>query len=379
MQELNTSGAGAEALAHQPKSVLGDITIDPSTQPMFFGNSLAIQRFDLPKYPVFSRLFDKQRFFFWGPETKDLTNDIADFAAMSEAEQFVFIKNLQYQTLMDSVIARGIDILKSSVTLPEMEACFQAWAFFEVIHSYSYTYILKGIIPDKIRHVFDTVLQDAEIVSRANSIKREFDDLLNAVGDNKEKQLLVALVSTNIMEGIRFYVSFACSFAFAEPPSGKMAANAAIIKEICRDENLHVEVTTEIIDIIRTKPEEGLMTLWEDNKELFRKMFFSAAQEEKLWAKYLMSKGAVFGLSEKALCGYIEWLTNLRSTRIGLGAIFPDAPTSNPIGTWLDKWLNPTQVAPQELTIESYRLGATVSDIGSSDILGKDLLADSFN
>lgn len=45
-------------------------------------------------------------------------------------------------------------------------------------------------------------------------------------------------MSVNALEAIRFYVSFACSFAFAEREL--MEGNAKIIRLIARDEALHL-------------------------------------------------------------------------------------------------------------------------------------------
>lgn len=359
----------------QDRTVLSLLQLDPSTQPIMFGQGMSLQRFDRPKYKQFLQLFDKQRAFFWGPERFDLTNDRADFERLTEPEQFIFIKNLQYQTLMDSVIGGGIDALKAAVSLPEVKVCFDAWEFFEGIHSLSYTYILKGVLPERIREVFDTTLQDEEIVKRAMSVRAEYDRLLNSVAGDKKKETLLALAATQILEGVRFYLSFACSFSFAEPPSARMVANAQILKEICRDENLHVEITANLLNIFRTVESEGFTEAWKECEPEIIEMFRKAADEEKSWADYLMSKGSVFGLSAEALKGYVEWLVDRRMKSIGLKPLYN---RKNPIGTWMDKWLGAAQVAPQEVAVESYRVASVDNDLRSNANVGgslADLLA----
>ena len=357
-------------LTNQTKTVLSLVQTDPSTQPIMFGDGMSLQRFDRPKYKQFLQLFDKQRAFFWGPERFDLTNDRADFERLTAAEQFIFVKNLQYQTLMDSVIGGGIDALKASVSLPEVKVCFDAWGFFEGIHSFSYTYILKGVLPDRIREVFDTTLQDEEIVKRAMSVRGEYDRLLNSVSVDRKRETLLAIVATQILEGVRFYLSFACSFSFAEPPSARMVANATILKEICRDENLHVEITTNLLNIYRTVEQEGFTEVWKECEPEIIEMFRKAADEEKAWADYLMSRGSVFGLSAEALKGYVEWLVDRRLRNIGLKPIYN---RTNPIGTWMDKWLGAAQVAPQEVAVESYRVASVANDLASKTKLGGSL------
>lgn len=343
------------------KTVL-NLSAKPSPQTIFFGDSLSLQRYDNPKYDIFLKLFKEQMGFFWRPERIDLTKDRPDFSTLTDAEQHVFVKNLQYQILLDSVIQRGIAPLVANLSLPEVEVCFSYWQFCEALHSYSYTEIIKNVFGNPAV-VFDGILQDEQIVKRAESVCAEYDRLLNFVGDDKKKQVMMVLASTQALEGIRFYVSFACGFSFAEPPYAKMEGNAKILKEIARDENLHVDITRHLINILRTNPSEGFVDTWNECAPIITEMFRNATEEEKQWSTYLMSKGGVFGLSDTVLHGYSEWLCDLRLTGIGLSPIY--GRKTNPIGGWLEKWLDSgkVQVAPQESEVESYRTGSMENDL----------------
>ena len=226
------------------KSVLNKMNVDTLKQPLFLGEDLSLQRYDKFKYPVFFDLYKKQLEFFWRPEEIELKKDRSDFkdsSVMSENEKFIFTSNLKYQTMMDSVICRGVPTIQEYVSNPELEACLNVWQFFEQIHSYSYTYIIKNVYPNP-SDILDSCLTDKEIVARADVAVKEYDKLRKLSNSKKiddiKKQIYLTLISINILEAIRFYVSFICAFAFAE--NKKMVGNADIVKLIKRDESIHL-------------------------------------------------------------------------------------------------------------------------------------------
>ena len=161
------------------KTILNKMNVDYMKQPLFLGEDLGLQRYDRFKYPVFFDLFKKQREFFWSPEEIELKkdrNDFKDVSIMSENDKFIFTSNLKYQTMMDSVICRGVPTLQNFVSNPELEACMNAWQFFEQIHSYSYTYIIKNVYSNP-SDILDECLTDPEILKRAEVAIKEYDAL----------------------------------------------------------------------------------------------------------------------------------------------------------------------------------------------------------
>jgi ribonucleoside-diphosphate reductase beta chain len=358
------------------KTILNKKNVDYLSQPLFMGEDLSLQRYDKFKYPVFFDLYKKQLEFFWRPEEIELKKDRNDFkndSIMTPNEKFIFTSNLKYQTMMDSVICRGVPTLLEHVSNPELEACMNVWQFFEQIHSYSYTYIIKNVYSDPSA-VLDSCLTDKEILKRANVAIKEYN-ALREVGksckkNDLKKQIYLTLISVNILEAIRFYVSFVCAFAFAE--NKKMVGNADIIKLIKRDEALHLYNTQEIIKILRTVPEEGFTQIAQECEEEACAMFDSAANEEKAWAAYLFKDGSIIGLNEKVMCEYVDWLCMSRRKNIGLPY---EKGKKNPISGWTDPWMNSeaVQVAPQEHEITSYKIGASKNDLEEIDLGGFDL------
>ncbi|MGB0662560.1 MAG: class Ia ribonucleoside-diphosphate reductase subunit beta [Pontibacterium sp.] len=365
---------------------------DSTKEPMFFGKSVNVARYDKQKYPFFERLIEKQLSFFWRPEEVDLSNDRKDFMDMPANEQHIFLSNLKYQTLLDSVQGRSPNMaFLPIVSLPELETWFETWAFSETIHSRSYTHIIRNIINEP-SEVFDRIVTDKEIIKRADAVTRLYDELIsltnifNTFGEgvhtvngvkydatlrNLKRVLFLTLVTVNVLEAIRFYVSFACSFAFAE--RAVMEGNAKIIKFIARDEALHLAGTQQMINIMRAGQDDPEMKEIADEceEEVYR-IFTEAAQQEKDWAQYLFKDGSMIGLNASILSDYVEYITNVRIKALGYNEIFPSR--KNPL-PWMNAWLvsDNVQVAPQEAEISSYLVGAIDQNVEDGDFDGFDL------
>jgi ribonucleoside-diphosphate reductase beta chain len=313
-------------------------------------------------------MFKQHISYFWRPEEVQLSKDRGDFQSLTEHEKFIFTKNLQYQILLDSIQSRGISNLLEDCSNQEVELFSKAWEFFETIHSYSYTWIIKNIYSDPSA-VFDSILQDEEILKRATSVTKYYDSLINSIPDESEydrkKKLYLTLVSINILEGIRFYVSFACSYCFAQ--NKKMEGNAKIISYINRDENLHMGFTSFILKVLKDEWGEGFQKIVEDCHDIVIDMYKDAAEEEIEWARYLFKDGSMIGLNADILIQYMKWLTNNRMKIIGLEPIFEKV--QNPI-SWINIWTGDSkglQVAPQESEIESYVVGSFKQDVDEED------------
>lgn len=346
------------------KKIIDINNIDYRKQPMFFGDfDLGIQRYDQPKHDKIFNMFKQQLAYFWRPEEINLSKDKADFNSLPDYQKEVFTLNLKYQILLDTIQSRGISHLLEDCTNPEIEAFSKWWEAFETLHSYSYTYVIKQIYTNPTE-VLDTVLTDERILKRASSVTKYYDDMINSIPDdtdyNKKKKLYLTLVSINILEGIRFYVSFACSFAFAQ--NKKMEGNAKIISLIARDENLHMGFTSLILKLLAEDPSEGFQQIVDDCKDTVIQMYKDAAEEEMDWARYLFKDGSMIGLNAEILIQYMKFLTNNRMKMIKVEPIFEKV--QNPI-SWVGNWVggNSVQEAPQETEIISYTTGAFKQDI----------------
>ena len=351
------------------KSVINKLNINHTEQPMFFGEPLNLQRYDRTRYKSNLGFFKEQLSFFWRPEEIALDQETASWIKMNDAQRHIFVKNLSYQILLDSVQSRGISNIAEYASNTEIEAFCTAWQFSEQIHSYSYSWIIMNLF-SKPSEVFDQILNDTEILKRASSVTKYYDELIEKTASNDateydiKKQFYLTLISINILEGIRFYVSFACAYGFAERKL--MEGNAKIIQLIQRDENLHLGFTQSIIKKFRDEPSEGFQEIVKDCEDIVIQMYKDAAKEEIEWADYLFKDGEMIGLNSDILKKYMMFLTNNRMKVIGLKPIFEH--TKNPI-PWIRNWTDSKaiQVAPQETEISSYVIGSTKNNINQAN------------
>ena len=374
----------------QGMTVFNKEHVDTKTQPMFFGKPLGVQRYDSYKYPVFDKLTTQMLGYFWRPEEVSLQKDRGDYQSLRPEQKHIFSSNLKYQILLDSVQGRGPGMAFAPYcALPELEGAMNVWQFMEMIHSRSYTYIIKNVYPNP-SEVFDTILEDDKILSRAKSVTAAYDDFINAAqqygqgnwwrpewgspnadAEQKElkRKLYLAVSNVNILEGIRFYVSFACSFAFGELKL--MEGSAKIISLISRDENQHTVLTQQMIKMWQKGDDPVMTQIMKEEKDTVIAMFRNAVEEEKEWAQYLFKDGTMIGLNDKLLVKYVEWIANKRMRAIGLDPIY-DAPIKNNPLPWTEHWISSKglQVAPQETEVESYVVGGIKQDMKKDSFSG---------
>lgn len=346
---------------------------------MFFDEPVDIARYDRVKYPQLDKLTEKQLGFFWRPQEFNLTKDSKDFKGLQDHEKHIFVSNLKRQILLDSVQGRAPSLAFLPIcSLPEVENFIQAWTFFETIHSRSYTHIIRNVYPDPSK-IFDEMMDIKEIADCANDISKYYDDLIrfnkNPVSadtgktvfdyyDHK-KALWLCLNAVNALEGIRFYVSFAASWNFAEQK--KMEGNAKTIKAIARDENIHLAFTQQLIKLL-PKDDSDFEKIKEECKPEVRAMFDSVILQEKIWAKYLFQHGSMIGLNESIACDYVDWIGHKRMTAVGVES---EPKGSNPL-PWTQKWIagSDVQVAPQEVELSSYTIGEVNMDVTEDTFSG---------
>ena len=365
--------------------------VETTKQPMFFGKPLGIQRYDNYKYPVFERLTTQQLGYFWRPEEVSLQKDRSDYQLLRPEQKHIFTSNLKYQVMLDSVQGRGPGMAFAPYcSLPELEGCMKVWEFMEMIHSRSYTYIIKNVYSNP-SDVFDTILTDDRILERAQSVTQAYDDFINGAHEYDQsnmwkegwrgsyvsesttyelkRKLFRAVANVNILEGIRFYVSFACSFAFGELKL--MEGSAKIVSLIARDENQHLVITQQILNKWRDGDDPDMKKIYKEEERWFYKTFQNAVNQEKLWSEYLFKNGSMIGLNEKLLQQYVEWIANKRMKAVGLKPVYDIAMRANPL-PWTQHWISSKglQVAPQETEVESYVVGGIKQDVKKDTFSG---------
>jgi ribonucleoside-diphosphate reductase beta chain len=389
--QFKISSAEEHQMQVKGMTVFNTEEVDTKKQPMFFGKPLGVQRYDSYKYPIFEKLTTQQLGYFWRPEEVSLQKDRGDYQTLRSEQKHIYTSNLKYQIMLDSVQGRGPGLaFLPYCSLPELEACLTVWEFMEMIHSRSYTYIIKNIYSDP-SEVFDTIIHDERILERAKSVTESYNDFIQSAQEygssnawmhqlegvplakdtlnDVKRKLYRAIANVNILEGIRFYVSFACSFAFGELKL--MEGSAKIISLIARDENQHLALTQNILNKWREGDDPEMQQIAKEEEEWTYAMFDRAVNEEKKWADYLFKDGSMIGLNDKLLQQYVEWIANRRLKAIGLKPKYDISANNNPL-PWTQHWISSKglQVAPQETEVESYVVGGIKQDVKKDTFSG---------
>ena len=373
------------------KTVFNRSEIDFTKEPMFFGEDQNVQRYDVFKYPQLDKLNQTMLGYFWRPEEVSLQKDRGDYPQLNDAQKHIFTSNLKYQILLDSVQGRAPGMAFAPYcSLPELEGCMNIWQTMEMIHSRSYTHIIKNVYPDP-SEVFDKILDDDKILARAQSVTKAYDEFINYAHEydqsnmwkegwrdsptsewtlrDLKRKLYKAVANVYILEGVRFYVSFACSFAFGELKL--LEGSAKIISLIARDESQHMTVTQNILNNWKKGDDPDMLEIIKEEEENVYKMFVDCVEEEKDWANYLFKDGSIIGLNDKLLQNYVEWTANRRLKSIGFKPVFDTPMANNPL-PWTAHWLSSKgmQVAPQETEVESYMVGSIKQDVKKDTFAG---------
>jgi ribonucleoside-diphosphate reductase beta chain len=348
-------------------------------EPIFFGSGKNLQRYDIMKYPYFYDLAEKMDENFWKPSEISLLKDNSDYKDLTDSEKRIFTFNLKRQIVLDSIQGRSALMTFGRVcTNSAFEVAMTRLQFQEINHSDTYSYILRNVF-DNPSEIFDTIINDGVITKHTKNITEAYENFYDALNhwevlpDNDpnkptlhemKKYLWLALIAWNILEGIRFFVSFACTFAFAE--NKKMIGNAQELKLIARDEILHLQMTQKLINILKENEEEGFLEVIKESEDEVQEMFREATLNEIEWAKYLFEEGSIIGLNAEILTQYMKYITNSRLRALKMPKMFTEI-TQNPL-PWMDQWLGQSreEVLPQEIEITEYKIGA-VKDIEDKD------------
>lgn len=209
----------------EKRTIFNQNVVNHLEQPLFLGAQTGVARYEEPKHPFIDLLTQKQLGFFWQPQEVSLQTDRLQYQAMSINDQFIFTQNLKYQTLLDSVQGRApaeafIDLCSDQT----LETWIATWTWSETIHSRSYTHIMRNVYPDPTKE-FDEIILTPAIMKRATEVTRYYDQLLEAkikyqttpksdpeyesIKKDLMKWIYLTMISVNVLEAIRFYVSFA--------------------------------------------------------------------------------------------------------------------------------------------------------------------------
>lgn len=346
-------------------------------EPLFFGTGKNSQRFDQVKYPTLEKLLDRMSAIDWAFDEIACTKDQADFNVLSDAMKHAYTRVLNKLIFLDSIQGRGLlQTIGSVVTDPMLELVLLEWQRFEgVKHSRSYTHILRSVYPDPSK-IFDESFEIPELLKLADSISAPYEkcfelvtkyNLNEASKEEVKEAILWMLIEINILEGVRFYSGFATIWSM-HYSQGLMERTGKILQLICKDENLHLAITQNLLKILSSNKDEGFTEIYEKIKPKIREKYLEAAEQEFKWIDYLFIKGAFLGMTPDLAKSYLKYIVNRRLKSIGEDVIF-DGFGQNPI-PWVSNYISSDRVEglPQEQELVSYVMSIMDNSISDNQI-----------
>lgn len=343
--------------------------IDFASEPLFLGTGRNVSRLDLSIEPFIKKSKDNAIGLMWFATDFTYTEDGKDYASMDIPLQRLFLKNLKFQNLLDSVAARSVvEVFIPITTNPQLESWWYQHAFFENnVHSETYAEIIKAL-PVNAKEIFDDIMINPNIIKRAEEVVSIFEEcvvhnskmVLNNSGvdvgydlENHKFSIVKSLYALNALEAILFKSSFLTSFAFKE--NGLMTSTGDAIKKIQLDEIGHYGMTASIINRLIEDPQWAYICA--AVKDEMQAMYATIIEADYEWIDHLFEEGAVLlGISADVLKEYVDYNAKNVMTSIGLDAIKED--TFNPC-SWANKYVKSSnvQTAMKEKNSANYLLG----------------------
>lgn len=364
-----------------------DLVVKPKDIKILFGKYNGFQRYDIIKYPFAKQMEQNMRQAFWTPEEISLISDRENFKHLPEAAQEVVINNLLFQTLMDSAQNRGLDsVMSEIVTSSEWEAAFKTQAFFELIHSLSYSHIIREMFSSQATDIFDRIYTNDNIKHRTDKeidgyseVRQYIEGKRDWSEEEAKKRILTLLVQIFFLEGLKFYISFMVTYMINSSYDDAISGVAKIIKLINFDEDMHVALVGGLIRILMRDKNEGYTHLFEQNwyKETVNKIVDGIVEDEIAWGDYLLSFGPIPSLTRGVFENFMKYYANDRLARIGLEPLYPNVKKTE-IVEWFDMYkdINKDNTAQQESTALNYNIGNMEMDYDDHDLseILKDLM-----
>lgn len=346
---------------------------------IFFGKYNGFQRYDNIKYPFAKQIESNMRQAFWTPEEISLISDRENFKDLPEHIKEIVINNLLFQTLMDSAQNRGLDsVMSELVTSSEWEAVFKTQAFFELIHSLSYSHIIREMFSSNAEEIFDQIYENKFIKHRTDKEINAYTEVKQYLQEQKDwseqeakEKILTLLIHIYFLEGLKFYVSFMVTYAINNSYEDAIPGITKIIKLINFDEDMHVAVVAGLIRILQRNKQEGFKELIDSDwyKETVYRIVDEIVNDELEWAGYLLSIGHIPSLTKEVFRNFIQYYANDRLRRIGLEPYYKNVEKTDSI-EWFDMYkdINKDNTAQQESTALNYNIGNMNFDYDDHDL-----------
>lgn len=303
-------------------------TLDPrnpnKSTGIFNGRSSGILNWNDIAYPHWHKMYKRLLGNYWQADEINMSNDIKQFASLSQSEQDAYLKIIGLLATLDAPQTRTALLLSLYATDPSVQSIMAVIAQQEAVHNESYSYVLSSVVSlDQQNKAFEFGRTDEILLKRNQSIAKYYNDF---VENPTTENIVKTLTYTTLLEGLFFYSGFAYFYNLAR--YNKMVGTSTMISYINRDELEHGRFISELFRATLSENPEL------NNEELIGwvyEQFKESVELEIEWSEYVLAD--IEGIELEEMHGYIKYRANKMLRLIGLDEIYPEY-VENPM-----KWI----------------------------------------
>ena len=228
---------------------------------------------------------------------------------MSPTDLEVFKRNLLFQTVADSLVPQALEAaITDSCSDPNWLATIMWWSATELIHSASYSHILRGLFDDPSQ-IFDEIVQHRPIIERFMPFIDAYED---AADSDDGIKTLTALTQSLCLEGIAFFISFAVSYSLADKYQQAFSGTRKIIQLIQFDEQIHTQIGARLLRLTIDNPDEASLDQHQVDEFVKTKLYGiidQYIQSEYDYLEYIVASGlkAKMLLDKENSRNFVNW------------------------------------------------------------------------
>ncbi|WP_419960656.1 ribonucleotide-diphosphate reductase subunit beta [Psychrobacillus sp. BM2] len=281
---------------------------------IFNGRSSGILNWNDIAYPHWHKMYKRLLGNYWQADEINMSNDIKQFASLSQSEQDAYLKIIGLLATLDAPQTRTALLLSLYATDPSVQSIMAVIAQQEAVHNESYSYVLSSVVSlDQQNKAFEFGRTDKILLKRNQNIAKYYNDF---VENPTTENIVKTLTYTTLLEGLFFYSGFAYFYNLAR--YNKMVGTSTMISYINRDELEHGRFISELFRATLSENPEL------NNEELIGwvyEQFKESVELEIEWSEYVLAD--IEGIELEEMHGYIKYRANKMLRLIGLDEIYP--------------------------------------------------------
>lgn len=273
----------------------------------------------------------------WVPEEIPMTRDIQNWKSadvLSADEKLLINRCLGFFAGSESLVGNNLFTIFRHVTDPECRQYLARQMYEECLHNDTIVYICDSLDLD-----INEVYQAYESIP---AIKAKDDFLIKVSTDLSKCDTSTPEGIRNVMKGIFLYyivcegTFFFSGFAMLLSLADKIPGIAEQIQYTIRDESLHIQFGTTLLNNLKTQHAD----IWDDKfEEELTGYIKQAVDLEIAYAEDVLPRG-ILGLNSEMFVSYMRYIANRRMG--GLGFKFEFDGASNPF-PWLSETIDLTK------------------------------------